>query len=327
MIHYKNKRSNHFFWPTLVILCLLILFSYRNPVTSSLPSKALNVIVSPLNSAFFFGSQKVQTLYNRIFGDRATQAEVARLKEENAKYLEKITQLEQVVGQSEALKNYADLLQIAPEKAIQAHVSAMDSSNRFVRFTVNKGTKDGVRDGDIIVEGTKDPKSMVVKSLVGKVMEAGPNYAKVSSLQDQASNISVMFSGSGGYGIVNNRDDENYYGYLLDPTIALKNGEAALSSGIGGVYPRGLYIGKVSHVETAEDGLTKKFTITSSVNFNQLYWVLVLHPEEIDQDMRSLNNKEDVLPKEKENQTDQSNPVHLPEQSENESKESGASDE
>lgn len=326
MIQYKKKKSNRFFWPTVLCLCLLIAFSYHNPVTASLPSRALNVLISPIHSAFFFSSQKVQNLYNRIFGDRVTQAEVARLKEENNKYKEEVIRLQQVVGQSEALKNYADLLKIAPDNAIEAHVSAMDSSNRFLRFTVNKGKKDGVREGDIIVEGQKDPRSMVVETLVGRVIEAGSNYAKVSSLQDQASNFSVMFSGSGGYGIVNSRDEENFYGYMLDPTLPVKNGEAALSSGIGGVYPRGLYIGKVSNVEAAEDGLTKKFTVTSSVNFNQLYWVLILHPEQIEQ--TPPENKGEAFLRKMENKKENSeNPVHLPPKSESSLEEKGESNE
>lgn len=303
MIHYKKKKSNPFFWPTVVVLCLLIFFSYHHPATTSLPSKVLNTALSPLNSAFYYSSEKLHQLYNSVFGNPATQAEVARLGEENAKYKEENLQLKQVIGQSDALINHMRLLKKAPEGAIQAHVSAMDPSNRFTRFTINKGKKDGVREGDVIVQGNKNPKSIVVEALVGRVTEVGPNYAKVSSLQDQLSNISVMFSASGGYGIINNRDQENLYGYLLDPTISVESGEAAFSSGIGGVYPRGLYIGRVSNVEVAGDGLTKKFTVTTSVDFNQLYWVLVLNPDEIDQTME-IKIKENAKSMEKDQEKD-----------------------
>lgn len=159
---------------------------------------------------------------------------------------------------------------------IPAEVTMSDPSPTFVRFTINKGTKDGVQEGDIVVQGVQNASKNVVSGLIGQVTEAGLNYAKVSTILDQSHNISILFPSSKKYGIINNRDAERFYGYLLDAQTDVPVGEEIVTSGVGGRYPRGLYLGVVSEVKLAEDGLTKTVSITPAVDFSKLYRVLVV---------------------------------------------------
>ncbi len=280
MIRYKKKKRDQSFWLTILLLLLLILFSHRNPSTSALPSRLLNTLISPVNAVFYTISQSAQELYDRAFGDRATQAKVNELKKENQILSEKVRRLGMVISESETLKQSARLRALNPNQMIEAHVSGLDPSSHFIRFTINRGSKDGVQQGDIVIAGIKDEKTYSSAGLVGKVVEVGLTYAKVSTIMDQANNVSVLFADTGGYGIVNSRDKERFFGYLLDPSTPVKTGEDVLTSGIGGVYPRGLYVGKTTKVETAKDGLTKNVAIHSVIDFNRLYHLLVFHPHE-----------------------------------------------
>lgn len=280
MIRYKRKKKSYSFWITLGLLLLLIIFSQRNPKTTALPSKLLNTVISPINSIFYTISQSAQDLYDQVFGDRASQARIDRLVKENKALTEKIQRLGTVVADSEVLKESAKLRALNPDQMVEAHVSGMDPSNHFVRFTINKGSASGIREGDVVIEGVKTEEGYSSAGLVGKVVEVGLTYAKVSSLMDQANNVSVLFAESTGYGIINSRDAESFFGYLLDPSTPVKEGEAVLSSGMGGVYPRGLYVGQVSKVETTKDGLTKNVAIRSVIDYNRLYDLLVFHSDE-----------------------------------------------
>ena len=276
MIRYRKKKSNKPFFATVVLLLLLIFFSHRNPETTAVSSGLLNKVLSPINSVFYTISVSIQDLYDRAFGSKATQAKVDQLTMENQLLEEKNRQLEAVVNQSEYLKNEFDLLNIQGKDVIQATVTAMDPSNSFVRFTIDTGSKDGVKVGDIVVEGVQDKTGKVVKGLVGRVVEVGDNYAKVSSLLDQSNNISVVFHTSGSYGVINSRDQEAFFGYALDPGSDIQIGEEVFSSGIGGIYPRGYYVGKITDVQVSDDELTKKITLDSPVEFTKLYRVLVI---------------------------------------------------
>ena len=215
-------------------------------------------------------------LYDHVFGKKATQAEVDRLTLENQALKDEVRTLKGVVGDAPYLKDEYAMQHVAGHALISAEITMSDPSPTFVRFTINKGSKDGVSKGDIVVQGVKNADQSVVSGLIGQVTEVGFNYSKVSTILDQSHNISILFPSSKKYGVINNRDAERFYGYLLDAQTDVPVGEEIVTSGVGGRYPRGLYIGSVSEVTLAQDGLTKTVSITPAVDFSKLYRVLVV---------------------------------------------------
>lgn len=276
MIRTKKTKGRKAFLLTVLILVLLILFSHRNPETSRLPSNVLNMAVSPVNRLFYSASRSLQDLYDHVFGKKATQAEVDRLTLENQALKDEVRTLKGVVGDAPYLKDEYAMQHVAGHALISAEITMSDPSPTFVRFTINKGSKDGVSKGDIVVQGVKNADQSVVSGLIGQVTEVGFNYSKVSTILDQSHNISILFPSSKKYGVINNRDAERFYGYLLDAQTDVPVGEEIVTSGVGGLYPRGLYIGSVSEVTLAQDGLTKTVSITPAVDFSKLYRVLVV---------------------------------------------------
>ena len=63
---------------------------------------------------------------------------------------------------------------------------------------------------------------------------------------------------------------------MLEVDSDVKNSDILLTSGIGGVYPKGLYLGEISNVNMSKDSLRKNVTINSPADFTHLYRVLVL---------------------------------------------------
>lgn len=276
MIRYKKTKPRKSFFLTLVLLLLLIFFSHRNPETASLPSGLLNTLLSPMNRILYATSVRIQEFYDTVFGQKSARARLNQLELENHGLKSELNDLRLVVEKEDYLKEEYQLLSQKEDQLIQARVTMQDPSLHFVRFTINKGKKDGVSKGDAVIQGVQGPDGNVSQGLVGYITEVGLNYAKVSSILDQASNLSVLFSKSGEYGIINNRDEESFYGYLLDAQKEISLDEMVVTSGIGGRYPRGLTIGTLSGTELADDGLTKRFSIRPAVSFSHLYRVLVL---------------------------------------------------
>lgn len=284
MIRYRKKKSNKPFLLTVILLLLLIFFSHRNPETARMSSSLLNRVISPINQVFYTISVSLQDTYDSMFGSKATQAKVDQLTTENEVLMEKNRQLEAVVNEQTFLQDEYELLSGEGKDAVQATVTAMDPSNTFVQFTIDKGSKDGVETGDIVVQGVQDQKKNVVKGLVGRVTEVGPNYAKVSSILDQANNVSIVFQSTGAYGVINSRDQEAFFGYSLDTSTNVRMGEEVFTSGIGGIYPRGYYVGRVSNVQLSDDELSKNITVESHVDFSRLYRVLVFSNTLVEED-------------------------------------------
>lgn len=279
----KKRKDRLSFWITVVLLVLLIFFSQRNPNSSRLPSKLLNTAISPINSIFYTISQSFYSLYDNFFGEKPDEAELRKLREENISLRGKLDRLGLIINESEILKGQAELMKINPDKLIEATISAGDSSGRLIRFKINRGSLSGVRNGDIVMVGSKSKDEASIAGLVGKVYEVGLNYAKVSSILDMSNNISAILAESGGYAIINDRDKEALFGYMLDSQTPVKEGEDVLTSGIGGVYPRGILIGRVNKVTSSTDGLTKNISVKTAVDFNRLYRLLIMHVEDAGQ--------------------------------------------
>jgi rod shape-determining protein MreC len=102
---------------------------------------------------------------------------------------------------------------------------------------IDRGTSDGVRPGMIVTTGA---------GLVGRVREAGPHGAIVQTLGDPQSRVNVFLSKSGLQGTVTGGPAALQIDIEHSLGITASSGEWALTSGVGGGYPRGLVVGEIA---------------------------------------------------------------------------------
>lgn len=279
MIYYKKKKSRKAPIITILLLIALIFFSNRNPNTSRISSQLVNTIVEPVNRFFYSVSIAIQDTYDSAFGSKATQEKVLELTQENAVLTDRIQQMEDIINRAPALQNEYALLQKDPAKYVPATITAKDPSTTFVRFTIDVGADDGVHVGDIVVEGVQTTEGVASAGLVGRVTEVSSDSSKVSSILDDIGNISVIDSSAQDYGIIDGRDEVNLYGYSINTDAKIERGNELFTSGLGGVYPRGYYVGAIVDASLSDDELTKRFVAESPIDFSKLYRVLVVHTE------------------------------------------------
>jgi rod shape-determining protein MreC len=137
------------------------------------------------------------------------------------------------------------------------------------RLLLNMGERDDVRERAAVV--TAD-------GLVGKIIRVGPNSAVVGILMDRNMGVAAMLQQSRADGIVH--WDGGRYLWLdhIPITTTVQPGERITTSGLGGIYPKGLLVGTVKDIRDAADGLFKIIRVTPSVDFNRLEEVFVLEP-------------------------------------------------
>lgn len=281
MIQHKKRKNNGPFIITVVLLLLLIFFSYRNPEKSKLPSNVLNTIVSPINKAVYSFSNSTKKVYDQVFGSKSTRDKVQDLEAENRELEDQIRKLKLVIGNKEALVREYDLVSRSGVPMLEATVSSVDPSSISKRFLIDKGKKEGVKQGDLVVEGVTSDKTQAPVGLIGRVEEVGPHFSKVITIMDQKRNVSVISLDNHSVGIINGREGNKLLGYMMDVQSPLDKGEEFVTSGNGKVYPRGVLVGRVEELEVSEDELTKNFILEPAAHFNQLYRVLVIHREDI----------------------------------------------
>ena len=215
-----------------------------------------------------FGTNAVGTAWSRYVSLRDAE-------EENAVLRESIGQLELQLQQQNALARRARSLQHLLElrKSVElltlsAQVIAVDATPWFRTFTVDRGTGDGVR---------QDLAVIAPNGVVGRVVGTpGPRASKVQLLIDRNAAAGALIERTRAAGVVTGVDGQSllrmdYVSNLEDVQI----GDAVVTSGTDGIYPKGFIIGTVADVRRGDD-LYKSILVAPVVEFAKLEDVLIV---------------------------------------------------
>lgn len=286
----QKRKSQKNRLKLILVVCLLVILiaaSFFARQKLAPVEGAATDAASTVSGVFYRVTSAGGRVFNRIFGAASMRRENEELKTQNAKLKEELMLLQNLkVNESVINAQYA-LQKKLKGSAMEARVTAMDPGTAFVRFTVNRGAKDGVSVGDIVIMGSGVGEDVVLSALVGRVISVGAHNAKVSSIIDDANNISFKVARTNDFGIANEHSSGGVAGYLFSPDANILVGDYVLTSGMGEVYPKGLYIGDIESIDKKENQLTTSVSIKSPVNFRALESVYILPkdafvPDEID---------------------------------------------
>ena len=151
---------------------------------------------------------------------------------------------------------------------------ARESSEARRSITISKGTDDGIEKGDVAIgEGG---------SLIGRVSEAGPNFAIVTLISDRTSTVIGETETSEATGEVVGQLGGALIMQNVDSTIVVQPGEQVLTPGLelaGGIrspYPKGLLIGEVTDVRQEPNSIVQTAYLQPTANLEKLAFVLVI---------------------------------------------------
>ncbi len=174
------------------------------------------------------------------------------------------------------LNNLRSLYQLdqayAEYDKVGARVIGKDSGNWFNSFIIDKGSNDGI---------TVDMNVMAGSGLVGIVTEVGANWARVTAIIDDTSNVSGMILATGDNLIVSGDLElmsQNTISFtkLVDSAGKVKEGDKVVTSNISDKYLPGLLIGYITSMDSDSNNLTHSGTITPAVDFEHMDEVLVI---------------------------------------------------
>ncbi|NLX61556.1 MAG: rod shape-determining protein MreC [Tissierellia bacterium] len=270
---YKNRMI-----VTLIAIILIVIIGVTNSERLKLTAieSFLGNVFTPVQKFMFSIGRNVSDFFASIKNisdlmeeNKELKLKVAKLEEENRRY-------EDLIGRSEYLINEKKLLESTNYKLIAAQVTGKEPGNWFKRFTIDRGSKDGVEKGDTVIQAVEIDGEVVLEGVVGRIVEVGDNWSKVISIIDENNNISFKVTRTQDGGIVSGSIDGNLSGYLFDSKADVIKGDKLFSSGLGGVYLQDLYIGEIIDVIKEDEDLTKKIKVKPAVDFKKLYKVYVI---------------------------------------------------
>jgi rod shape-determining protein MreC len=192
-----------------------------------------------------------------IFGDIASlRDQNQKLTAENQDLKRQLAEMNAAAYDNNELRKALDFQRSFGHLTVVAQVVGRGPDAFSRTLQIDRGSQDGLKAGMIVVSGA---------GLVGRVREAGPHGAIVQTLADPQSRANVFLSGSGLQGTVIGGPGALQVQIQHQAGTAPTNGEWAITSGIGGGYPRGLVVGLVVNV-THSDAATVDAALVDWVN-------------------------------------------------------------
>ncbi len=155
---------------------------------------------------------------------------------------------------------------------VGANIISRDTNNWYSSFVIDKGEKDGLKvDMNVIADG----------GLVGRITSIGPNWAKVTSIIDDNSNVSgktlstsdtLMVSGD----LETMKSGNIRFSQLVDSNNAVGAGDKIVTSHISDKYLPNILIGYIYSIQDDSNNLTKSGLVSPAVDFEHLEEVLVI---------------------------------------------------
>lgn len=268
-----NSFSNK--WRTAIIIIAAISagsFILEHFIGFNPAAVAVNTIASPIKSGFSYIAHSFEEARDFIWDMRAYKEDNKRLESEIIELKRNSRDAGEYKEENERLKELLALKEsMADYSTVAASVISRSQNKWNNEIEINKGTIHGVDKGDAVI--TPD-------GVVGRVTQAGPNYAIVTTVMDSSSVIGIKVSRTGGTGLVEG-DDELANNMQCKLSFVDKNtpvivGDIIETSGSGGIYPAGLVIGTVITVSAQRTGTLNYALIEPAVDFELLREVLVI---------------------------------------------------
>ena len=268
---YKNKKNGLVGIIVIIcILCILVITTNANLNKFSGVENVLNKIVTPIQNALVYLKNKMANNNSFFENIDMLKTEKDNLLKQNDELQIQLNELQLIKAENKILREYANLAEgYSDYTTVGAYIINKNISNLSDVFVINAGTNQGVN-ANMAVVG-KD-------GLVGYVLSATNTTAKVQPIIDAASSVSGLTSSARTNVIVSGQvgSDNELKVNTLQVEDEILIGDIIETSGLGGIYPKGIVIGTVKEIIQTKN-ITEKYAILETkVDFRNLEYVLVI---------------------------------------------------
>lgn len=260
----------------MLLLIVIVFFVMANFIMLTVSSKdklpdtgmegVSIALTSPFQMAFSRTLMAVKGVWQDYFAMVSVAKDYPKLKRDLAMAMEAVSRCKELELENTRLRKFVHFQDFKEETVVAAKVIGRDPSPWFRTIMIDKGSKDGL---------TRGLPVLVSEGIVGQVVAVSNRYSRVILITDRNSAVDALVQTSRARGIVKGNDTELCsFRYVLRKN-KIEPGEMIISSGLDGVFPKGLRIGWVVELKENSSQLFQEITIKTCVDFDKLEEVLV----------------------------------------------------
>ncbi|MBU2026734.1 MAG: rod shape-determining protein MreC [Proteobacteria bacterium] len=252
----------------LLIISLTVLsFSATRLSETGFLRKMVLEAAAPVEDTINISLQNLHDVWKRYLFLVGLEDENRRLRKQNADLTEQFNRYREGSLEAMRLQKLLELREGFPQRAVAARVIDRNRSSLFKTLLINKGTADGLRVGLAVLSD---------QGVVGRIIEISWHASRVLLLIDGNSNIDGLIQRSRAQGILQGAGSAGCSLKYISRAEEVLVGDVVISSGLSGVFPKGLLLGVVTGASRKEGGLFQKIDVAPAVDFEKLEEVLAL---------------------------------------------------
>lgn len=282
---FKSKRFKAFL-AIIAALAAGVVLSVITSSNSSPVSSAAGIILKPVQKLSAFASDKMRDFSLSFRSSNSYRERIDELEAQIAEYEKELVDYEQT---KQKLESYKSVLGLKEEnedyELLPADIIGRDSLDTFLSFMIDKGSAQGVKVNDPVVYGSY---------VVGVVRSVKATYSTVWTIFNPKVNISAYETRTreAGYSTTTTElsGERKCLFSGLDKTTEVAVGGQICTSGLGGIYPKGLIIGKISEITDSKYDASVNAVIEPGIDLAELEDVFVI----TDFDEKAIEDEEPV---------------------------------
>jgi rod shape-determining protein MreC len=267
MLDFLKKHQTIFLFTSLFVCALLVYSnSLRQQNKTTLFERGVLQLTSPFYRTLDNIKNEVTILSDNYLNLIDVQQNNIILKQRIRQQRQQLLQLGEVAQENSRLRKLLNFHDNAHAPELPARVIAVDASSWFRTITIDKGANDGLSEGLAVV---------VAEGIVGRTIKCSGRTSRVLLANDAASEVSALIQHNRTRGVARGKGTTLTLNYALR-SKDVQIGDAVITAGTGGIFPKGLPIGTITNITKHDYGLFQTLEITPSVDFSRLEDVLVV---------------------------------------------------
>jgi len=253
---------------TLLILALHLLSSGVRPgARASKPALALIELLRPFQTFVAGVTGESSGFVHDYFELVGVRRENADLRRQLAEFESQRARMQELESENRRLADLLELRDVLATRAVAVNVIGSDPNALSRTLIVGQGSRSGLRRDMAVISN---------EGVVGKLMVVAPDAARVLLIDDHNSALDAIDQRSRARGIVAGVIDDGLTMKYVDRSEDLRPGDRIVTSGMDGIFPRGLLVGEVGRVSQEGPGLFLNVEVLPAVDFRKLEQLLVL---------------------------------------------------
>jgi rod shape-determining protein MreC len=252
----------------LVLSFLLMTLQVRHETAAvTFTRQALLFVASPFIQITAATIHGITGTWRDYVDLRAVREENKRLRLETTMLKRRLDQLQDQALETQRLERMLAMRRASQAEFLTARVVGKDATNWFKTILLDRGSLEGIR---------RNQPALAPDGLVGRVVEVTPTSARVQLLTDPVSAVGGLIQRTRVTGIVSGNLGAGARVRYLPLMADVVVGDEVVTSGMGGVFPKGILIGRITSVERKSGALFQEATLQSAVDLSRLEEVLIL---------------------------------------------------